>query len=38
MWAGRLAGMGEERKVHSLLAGKPEGKTPLGNKGVDGRM
>jgi hypothetical protein len=28
-WAGHLVGMGEERKVHSVLMGKPEGKKPL---------
>jgi hypothetical protein len=29
-WAGHVAGMGEERKVYKVLAGKPEGKRPLG--------
>ena len=29
-WAGHVARMGEHRGVHSLLAGKPEGKRPLG--------
>ena len=29
-WAGHVAGMGEERGVHSVLIGKPEGKGPLG--------
>jgi hypothetical protein len=26
MWAGHVARMGEERKVHRVLVGKPEGK------------
>jgi hypothetical protein len=29
-WAGHVACMGEERKVYKVLAGKPEGKIPLG--------
>jgi hypothetical protein len=29
-WAGHVARMGEERKVCSVMAGKPEGKIPLG--------
>jgi hypothetical protein len=29
-WAGHVACMGEERGVHRLLVGKPEGKMPLG--------
>jgi hypothetical protein len=29
-WAGRVARMGEERGVHRMLVGKPEGKRPLG--------
>jgi hypothetical protein len=29
-WAGHVACMGEERKVHKVLVGKPEGKRPLG--------
>jgi hypothetical protein len=37
-WAGHVAGMGEERKVYRVLVGKPEGKRPLGNQGVDERM
>jgi hypothetical protein len=28
--AGHVAGMGEERKVYSVLVGKPEGKKPFG--------
>jgi len=30
--------MGEERGVHRVLVGKPEGKTPLGDPDVDGRI
>ena len=29
-WAGHLARMGEDRGVHRVLGGKPEGKRPLG--------
>jgi len=29
-WAGHVARMGEERGVHRLLVGNPEGKRPLG--------
>jgi hypothetical protein len=29
-WAGHVARMGEERNVYKVLAGKPEGKRPLG--------
>ena len=29
-WAGHVARMGEDRGVHRLLVGKPEGKGPLG--------
>jgi len=29
-WAGHVARMGEERVVYGVLAGKPEGKRPLG--------
>jgi hypothetical protein len=29
-WAGHVARMGEERRVHSVLVGKPEGKRPFG--------
>jgi hypothetical protein len=29
-WTGHVARMGEERGVHKLLVGKPEGKRPLG--------
>jgi hypothetical protein len=30
IWAGHVARMGEERRVHRVLVGKPEGKRPLG--------
>jgi hypothetical protein len=30
--------MGEERGVHRVLVGKPEGKRPLGRPDVDGRI
>jgi hypothetical protein len=30
MWAGHVARTGEGRGVHRVLAGKPEGKRPLG--------
>jgi hypothetical protein len=29
-WVGHVAHMGEERGVHRVLVGKPEGKRPLG--------
>jgi hypothetical protein len=29
-WAGHVARMGRERKVYTILVGKPEGKRPLG--------
>jgi len=29
-WAGHVARMGEDRGVHMVLVGKPEGKGPLG--------
>jgi hypothetical protein len=29
-WAGHVARVGEEIKVHKVLVGKPEGKRPLG--------
>jgi hypothetical protein len=29
-WVGHVARIGEERDVHNLLVGKPEGKRPLG--------
>jgi hypothetical protein len=30
--------MGEGRGVYRVLVGKPEGKKPLGNPGLDGRI
>jgi hypothetical protein len=29
-WAGHVARMGEDRVVHRVLVGNPEGKSPLG--------
>jgi hypothetical protein len=29
-WAGHMERMGEDRGVHRVLVGKPEGKSPLG--------
>jgi hypothetical protein len=29
---------GEERGVHRMMLGKPEGKNPLGDPDVDGRI
>ena len=29
-WAGHVARMGEDRGMHRVLVGKPEGKRPLG--------
>jgi hypothetical protein len=29
-WAGQVVRMGEDRSVHRVLVGKPEGKRPLG--------
>ena len=37
-WSGHLTRMGEDRVVHRMLVGKPEGKRPLGNQDVDGRI
>jgi len=31
-WAGHVARMGEDRGVHRVLVGKPEGKRPLGRR------
>ena len=31
-WAGHVARMGEDRDVHRVLVGKPEGKRPLGRQ------
>ena len=35
-WAGHVARMGEDRGVHRVLVGKPEGKTPLGRPRLRG--
>jgi hypothetical protein len=35
---GACSAYGEERGVYSVLVGKPEGKRPLGDPGVDGRI
>jgi hypothetical protein len=37
-WAGHVARMGERRGVYRVLVGKPEGKGPLGDPGVDGSL
>ena len=37
-WAGHVARMVEGRGVHRVLVGKPEGKRPLRNPDVDGRI
>jgi len=37
-WAGHVALMGEGRGVHRVLMGKPEGKRPLGDLDIDGRI
>jgi len=34
-WAVHVAHMGEERGVYRVLVGKPEGKRPLGDLGID---
>jgi hypothetical protein len=37
-WAGHVACMEEGRGVHKVLVGKPEGKRPLVDQDVDGRI
>ena len=37
-WAGHVALTGERRGVYRVLVGKPEGKRPLEDPGVDGRI
>ena len=32
LWAGHVAHMGEDRGMHRVLVGKPEGKRPLGRR------
>jgi len=34
--AGYVARMGEDRRVYRVLVGRPEGKRPWGDLGVDG--
>jgi hypothetical protein len=37
-WAGHVARMGEGRNMYRVLMGKPEGKGPLKEQGLEGRM
>jgi hypothetical protein len=37
-WAGHVARIGEDSGVHRVLVGKPEGKRPLGDQDVVGRI
>jgi hypothetical protein len=37
-WVGHVARIGEKRGVHRVLVGKPEGKRPLGDPDVDGKI
>jgi hypothetical protein len=37
-WVGHVARMWEDRGVHRVLVGKPEGKRLLGGQDVDGRI
>jgi hypothetical protein len=37
-WAEHVARMGEDRVVHRVLVGKPEGKSHWGDQDVDGRI
>jgi len=37
-WAGHVAHMGKGRVVHRVLVVKPEGKSPLGDPDLDGRI
>ena len=37
-WAGHVARMGDDRGVHRVLVGKPEGKSHWGDQDVDGRI
>jgi hypothetical protein len=37
-WVGHVARMGERRCIYRILVGKPEGKSHLGDPGLDGRM
>jgi len=35
-WTGHVARTGEKREVYRVLVGKPEGRRPLADLGVDG--
>jgi hypothetical protein len=37
-WAGHVARIGDRRGVYSGLMGRPDGKSPLQDVGVDGRI
>ena len=37
-WAGNVACIGERRGSYRVQVGKPEGKRPLGDPGIDGRI
>jgi hypothetical protein len=37
-WAGHVARMGERRGAYRAFVGKPEGRRPLENPGIDGRI
>jgi hypothetical protein len=37
-WVGHVARMDERREVHRFLVGKPEGKRPLEEPDVDGKI
>jgi hypothetical protein len=37
-WVGHVARMGEKRGVYRILVGRPEGRRPLGDPGIDGRI
>jgi hypothetical protein len=37
-WAGHVARLGDERGVHRVLVGKPEGNSHWGDPDVDGRI
>jgi hypothetical protein len=37
-WAGHVAHMGKERGVQRVLVGKPEGRRPMGDPDIGGRI
>jgi len=37
-WAGHVARTGDRRGIYKVLVDKPEGKSHLGDPGVDGRI